>query len=83
MKPHVKQLRDLHTSPDSCRAIKSGRIRLATYVVRMREKRHAWRILVGKPGRKSILGRSGHSWDCSVEMCFNPYPANVENMVSS
>jgi hypothetical protein len=55
MKLHVKQLRDLHTSPDSCRAIKSGRIRLATYVVRMREKRLACRILVGNLDERDYL----------------------------
>ena len=72
MKLHVKQFRDLHSSPDSFRAIKSGRNGLATYeyVVRMRENRHACRILVGTPGRKRLLGRSGRSWDCSVKMCF-------------
>ena len=49
MKIRVKQRRDLYYSPNSFRTIKSGRIILATYVVRMREKRYACRIFVGKP----------------------------------
>jgi hypothetical protein len=70
MKLHVKQFRDLHSSPNSFRAIKSGRIILATYVVR------ACRVLVGKPGRKRLLGRSGSGWDCRVKMCFKNIKLN-------
>jgi hypothetical protein len=32
------------------------------------EKRDAYRILVGKPGRKRSLGRHGHRWDDNIKM---------------
>jgi hypothetical protein len=38
-----------------------------------------YKVLVGKPGRKRPLGRPRRSWEGNI----NPYPANVENMVSS
>jgi hypothetical protein len=37
--------------------IKSRKMRWAGYVARMGEKRNAYRILVGKPGGKTPLGR--------------------------
>jgi hypothetical protein len=37
--------------------IKSRRMRWAGYVERMRKKRNAYRILVGKPEGKKPLGR--------------------------
>jgi hypothetical protein len=37
--------------------MKSRRMRLAGHVERMREKRNAYRILVGKPEGKRPLGR--------------------------
>jgi hypothetical protein len=37
--------------------IKSRILRWARYVARMREKRNAYRILVGKPEGKRTLGR--------------------------
>jgi len=40
--------------------IKSRRMRWAGHVARMREMQKSYIILVGKPGRKSPLGRSGH-----------------------
>jgi hypothetical protein len=39
------------------RMVKSRRMRWAGYVARMREKRNAYRILVGKPECKRPLGR--------------------------
>jgi hypothetical protein len=42
-------LHNLYCSPSIIRMIKSRRIRWAGHVVQMREKRNAYRILVGKP----------------------------------
>jgi hypothetical protein len=42
--------------------IKSRRMRMAGHVARMREKRNAYRIMVGKPEGKRPLGRSRRSW---------------------
>jgi hypothetical protein len=47
-KPHDEELRDLYSSPSIIRVIKSRRTRWAWHVARMREKRNACRLLVGK-----------------------------------
>jgi hypothetical protein len=38
------------------------------HVARMGEKRNAYRILVGKPERKSPLGRSRRRWVENIKM---------------
>jgi hypothetical protein len=43
------ELHNLYCSPSIIRIIKSRRMRWAGHVARMREKRNAYRILVGKP----------------------------------
>jgi hypothetical protein len=52
-KLHNEGLRDLYSSPSIIRITKSRRIRLVGHVARMGEKRHAYRLLVGKPEGKS------------------------------
>jgi hypothetical protein len=44
-----EELRNLYSSPSIIRIIKSWRMRWAGHVVRMGEKRNAYRLLVGKP----------------------------------
>jgi hypothetical protein len=52
-KLHNKELHDLYSSPSIIRIIKSRRMRWVGHVVRMGEKRNAYRLLVGKPeGRR-------------------------------
>jgi hypothetical protein len=46
-KLHNEELRDLYSSPSIIRIIKSRRMRWAGHVVRMREKRNAYRLFVG------------------------------------
>jgi hypothetical protein len=46
---HNKELNDLYSSPNVIQAIKPRRMRWAGRVARMREKRGAYRILVGRP----------------------------------
>jgi hypothetical protein len=49
-KLHNDELRDLYCSPSIIKTINSRRMmRWAGHVVRMREKRNAYRSLVGKP----------------------------------
>jgi hypothetical protein len=48
--------------------MKSRKIRYAGHVVQMGEKRHAYRILVGKPEGKRLLGRPRRSWVDSIKM---------------
>jgi hypothetical protein len=47
-KLHNEGLQDLYSSPNIIRIKKSKRMRGAGHVVRMREKRNAYRLLVGK-----------------------------------
>jgi hypothetical protein len=56
-KLHNKELHDLYSSPSIIRIIKSKRMRWERHVTRMREKRNAYRLLVGKPEGKRPLGR--------------------------
>jgi hypothetical protein len=56
-KLHNEELRDLYSSPNIIRIIKSRRMRWAVQVARMGEKRNAYRLLVGKPEGKRPLGR--------------------------
>jgi hypothetical protein len=44
------------------RMIKPKRMRWAGHVARMREKRNAYRILMGNPEGKSSLGRPRRRW---------------------
>jgi hypothetical protein len=53
-KLHNEELRDLYSSPSIIRIIKSRRMRWVGHVSRMREKRNAYRLLVGKArGKKT------------------------------
>jgi hypothetical protein len=54
---HNEELRDLYSSPNNIRIIKSRRMRLAGHVARMGEKRNVYRLLVRKPEEKGRLGR--------------------------
>jgi hypothetical protein len=56
-KLHNEELRDLNSSPSIIRIIMTRRMRWAGHVARMGEKRSAYRLLVGKPDRKRLLGR--------------------------
>jgi hypothetical protein len=56
-KLHNKELNNLYPSPNIIRIIKSRRMRWTGHVARIREKRNAYRILVGKQEGKRPLGR--------------------------
>jgi hypothetical protein len=49
---HKEELNDLYSSPNIIRVIKSRRMRWAGHVACLREKRGAYRILVGRPARR-------------------------------
>ena len=78
-KLHNEELNDLYSLPNIVRVVKSRRMRWAGHVARMGEDRGVHRMLVGKPEGKRPLGRPRRRWEDYI----NPYPANVENMVSS
>jgi hypothetical protein len=59
---HNEELHNLYPSPSIIRMIKSRRMKWAGHVARLREKRNAYRILVGKPDGKRSLGRPRRRW---------------------
>jgi hypothetical protein len=63
-----EELRDLYSSPGIIRIIKSRRMRWASHVARMGEKRNAYRLLVGKPEGKRPLGRPRRRWVDNTRM---------------
>ena len=52
----------MYSSPNIVRVIKSRRMRWAGHVARMGEERGAYRVLVGKPEGKRLLGRERDRW---------------------
>jgi hypothetical protein len=54
-KLHNEELRDLYSSPNIIRIMKSKGMRWAGHVARMGEKINACKILVGKPERRTLL----------------------------
>jgi hypothetical protein len=56
-KLHNEKLHDLYSSPSIIGIMKARRMRWAGHVARVREKRNAYRLLVGKPEGKIPLGR--------------------------
>jgi hypothetical protein len=67
-KLHKKELRDLYSSPNIIRIIKSIRMRWAGHIARMGEKWSAYRLLVGKPEGKRPVGRPRRRWVNNIRM---------------
>jgi hypothetical protein len=67
---HNEELNGLYSSPNIIRVIKSRRMRWAGNVACMREKRGAYRILVGIPEGKRPLGRPRRRWEENTKMGF-------------
>jgi hypothetical protein len=67
-KLHNEELHDLYSLPSLIRIIKSRRMRCASHVARIGEKRNAYRLLVGKPEGKRPQGRSRHRWVDNIGM---------------
>jgi hypothetical protein len=67
-KLHNEELHDLYSLPSIIRMIKSRRMRRAGNVARMREKRNAYRLLMGKPEGKRPLGRQRRRWVDNIKM---------------
>jgi hypothetical protein len=67
-KLHNEEFHNLHFSPNVIRTIKPRTIRWAGHVTRMREKRNACRLLVGKPEGKRPLGRPRRRWEDNFKM---------------
>jgi hypothetical protein len=67
-KLYNEELHNLYSSPSIIRIIKSRRMRWAGHVARMGEKRNVYRLLVGKPEGKRLLGRPRHRWMGNIKM---------------
>jgi hypothetical protein len=67
-KLHNEELRELYSSPSIIRIIKSRRMGWAGHVARMREKKNGYRLLVGKPEGKRLLGRPRRRWVDNIRM---------------
>jgi len=65
---HNEELNDLYSLPNIIRMSKSRGIRWVGHVARTRERKGAYRVLVGKPDRRRQLGRSRHRWEGGIEM---------------
>jgi hypothetical protein len=55
--------KELYSSPNIVRVVKSRRMRWAGHEARMGEDRGVHRVLVGKPEGKRPLGRPRHRWE--------------------
>ncbi|KAJ4425795.1 hypothetical protein ANN_27420 [Periplaneta americana] len=67
-KLHNTELHALYSSPDIIRNIKSRCLRWAGHVARMGESRNAYRVLVGRPEGKRLLGRPRRRWEDNIKM---------------
>ena len=65
---HNEELNGLYSSLNIVRVIKSRRMRWVGHVARMGEERGAYRVLVGKPEGKRLLGRPRRRWVDNIRM---------------
>jgi len=65
---HNEELNDLYSLPNIVRVIKFRRMRWAGHVACMGEERGAYRVLVGKPEGKRLLGRPRRRWVDNIRM---------------
>jgi hypothetical protein len=63
-----EELHILYSLPNVIRMIKSRRMTWAGHIARMVVKRNAYRILVGKPEGKRLLGRPKRRWADNIKM---------------
>jgi hypothetical protein len=66
MKLHNKELYYFYSLPNAIRIIKLRRMKGVRHIARMGEKRTAYVLLVGKPKRKTALGR--HRWMDNIKI---------------
>jgi hypothetical protein len=67
-KLHNEELHNLYLSPDIIRQVKSRRMRWAGHVACMGEDRKLYKVLVGKPKGKRLLGRPRCRWEDGIRM---------------
>jgi hypothetical protein len=67
-KLHNEELHNLYSSPSIIRMIKSGKIKWAGHVTRMREKRNKYGIFLGKPEGKGLLRNHRRGWEDNIKI---------------
>jgi hypothetical protein len=67
-KLHNEELKNLYSSPNIIRVIKSRTMRTAGRVERMEEMRNAYKVFVGKPEGKRPLGRPRSRLEDNIKM---------------
>jgi hypothetical protein len=67
-KLHNEEIIDLYSSPNIVRVIKSRGKRLAGHIACMGAGRGVYRVLVGKPERKRLVGRPRRGWEDNIKM---------------
>jgi hypothetical protein len=67
-KLHNEELHNLYSPPSIIIMIKSRKMRWLDSVVCMREKKNAYRILVGKPEGKRPIGRHKCRWVGNIQI---------------
>jgi hypothetical protein len=67
-KLHNEELRNLYSSPDIIRLVKSRRMRWAGHVARMGAERKVYKVLVGKPEGRRPLGRPRRRWEDGIRL---------------
>ena len=58
----------MYCSPNTVWEIKSRRLKWEGHVARMGKRRGVYRVLVGKPEGKRLLGRHRRRWDDNIKM---------------
>jgi hypothetical protein len=67
-KLHNDELYDLYSSPNIIWVIKLRRMRWAGHVVRMGDRRGAYRVLMGRPDLRRPLGSPRHRWEGNIKI---------------
>jgi hypothetical protein len=66
-KLHNEKLHDLYSSPTIVQVIKSRRMKWAGHVAHIGEGRSVYRVLVGEPEEKRLLGRPRHKCENNIK----------------
>jgi hypothetical protein len=76
---HNDELHYQYSSSNIIRVIKSKRMKWAGHVARMGEGRDAYRVLVGRPEGKRLLGKPRRSWEDNIKMDLGEIGIDVAN----
>ena len=80
---HNDELYNLYRSPNIVRVIKSRRLRWTGHVARIEEGRSAFKMLIGKPIGKRLLGRPKRRWEDNIRMNLKEIGISTRNWVDS